>query len=185
MEFKKVDFDDLRMNPHTLFSKDWMVLTAGDREKYNPMTVSWGQMGSLWFGENAKGFNGLPVVTVYVRPSRFTKPIIDERPFFTLSVLDEKYRKELAFLGTESGRDYPDKLAACGLSPEFIDESVAVAQAKMIFVCRKIYVGPIEERGFVDKSMISDNYPKKDFHDYYIGEIVGTYLSLKKQEPSE
>lgn len=42
----------------------------------------------------------------------------------------------------------------------------------MIFVCKKIYHSPILESGFVNHDIIQENYPKKDFHEMYIGEVV-------------
>ncbi len=174
MAFKKINFDELSFNPHKIFNEDWMVLTAGNAEKFNSMTVSWGQLGCLWSCGSSETKGSLPVATAYVRPQRFTKAFIDQSPFFTLSVLDEKYRKELLFLGSESGRNYPDKLAACGLHPLSIGQTVAVAEAKLVFVCRKMYSAPILENNFADKSLITENYPKKDFHDFYIGEIIET-----------
>lgn len=42
----------------------------------------------------------------------------------------------------------------------------------MVLVCRKLYQAPLLEEGFVDKGLIDFNYPKKDFHEMYIGEIL-------------
>lgn len=38
--------------------------TAGNSDKFNTMTVSWGSMGELW---------GKDSVTVYIRPQRYTE----------------------------------------------------------------------------------------------------------------
>ena len=48
MSFKKIDLSELTINPFKLIGKDWMLLTAGNAEKYNTMTASWGQLGVLW-----------------------------------------------------------------------------------------------------------------------------------------
>lgn len=42
----------------------------------------------------------------------------------------------------------------------------------MIFVCRKLYHAPLLENGFVDQTLVEHNYPKKDFHEMYVGEII-------------
>ena len=42
----------------------------------------------------------------------------------------------------------------------------------MIFICKKIYHSPILEDGFINRDIIQENYPKKDFHEMYIGEII-------------
>ena len=59
----KVDVKSLKLNPFTAIGEDWLLLTAGNKDNANTMTASWGGMGVLW-GKN--------VVTVYVRPQRFT-----------------------------------------------------------------------------------------------------------------
>ena len=45
----------------SVFDKKWALLTAGNKDSFNTMTVSWGGMGTIW---------GKPVATVYVRTSR-------------------------------------------------------------------------------------------------------------------
>ena len=59
-----IDPAALSLNPFTLIGKDWALLTAGGETGFNPMTVSWGNMGVMW-NKN--------IVTVYVRPQRYTK----------------------------------------------------------------------------------------------------------------
>ena len=50
------------------FDKKWALLTAGTKEKFNSMTISWGGMGTLW---------GKPIVTTYVR-SCLSKNLISQ-----------------------------------------------------------------------------------------------------------
>lgn len=70
-------------------------VVAGERP--NVMTASWGFFGEMW---------GKKVAVVPVRDSRFTKGIIDEKQEFTLCVpFGDKYKKELLYCGTKSGRD--------------------------------------------------------------------------------
>ena len=42
MAFKEVKIEELSFNPFTKISKEWMLITAGDEEKHNTMTASWG-----------------------------------------------------------------------------------------------------------------------------------------------
>ena len=49
--FQPYPINELEFNPFTKFSKDWALVTAGDKTKYNTMTVSWGGVGVLW-GKN-------------------------------------------------------------------------------------------------------------------------------------
>jgi flavin reductase (DIM6/NTAB) family NADH-FMN oxidoreductase RutF len=134
------------------------------------MTASWGHMGSIW-GHGG----GLPTVVVYLRPQRYTKEFVDREELFTLTFFDEAYRKALGYLGSHSGRD-GDKVAAAGLTAVFEGDFTTFREAKLSLVCRKLYRGKIEAEGFVDRSIIDDHYPKADFHDFYIGQIVRAFV---------
>lgn len=46
--FQPYPIDMLDINPFTKLSKEWALVTAGDKEKSNTMTVSWGGTGVLW-----------------------------------------------------------------------------------------------------------------------------------------
>ena len=48
MAFKEVKIEELSFNPFTKISKEWMLITAGDEEKHNTMTASWGGVGIMW-----------------------------------------------------------------------------------------------------------------------------------------
>ena len=78
------------------YDKEWALLTAGSMDNFNTMTISWGGMGTLW---------GKPVVTVYVKPIRYTYEFLEKNDYFTLSFFPEEYRADLLTLGTKSGRD--------------------------------------------------------------------------------
>ena len=58
------------------FDKQWALLTAGKEDDFNTMTISWGNMGTLW---------ERPVMTVYVRTSRYTHDFMDREDYFTVS----------------------------------------------------------------------------------------------------
>lgn len=172
MALKEVKLEELNLDVYKTFAEDWLALTAGDKNGYSSMTVSWGQMGSLWKGEGLKAFAGMPVATVYVRPQRYTKKFIDEQPFFTLSAFNGERKSELGFLGSKSGRDYDDKLRACGLTPLYLENAVAIEEAETIFVCKKLFTYKMEKSGFFYPETAGKNYPNEDFHQGYIGEIV-------------
>jgi len=165
MSFKHLDVKEFNANPFTTIGDEWMLLSAGNEENgYNTMTVSWGHMGIMWG-------KGMPTAVAYVRPQRYTKEFMDREGYFTLSVLGEEYKKQLAYLGSHSGRD-GDKIKETGLTPAFGNGSVYFEEAKMVLVCRKLYQAPLREDGFVDKTIVEESYPNKDFHEMYVGEIV-------------
>lgn len=107
MAFRSVPYDSLSLNPFTKIGKEWALLTAGDENGFNTMTVSWGAMGFMW---------GKPSVTVYIRPQRYTKEFVDTRDTFTLSFYPAEKKDALSYLGKVSGRD-EDKVKKGRLHP--------------------------------------------------------------------
>ena len=164
---KEISVKDLQMNPMTLIGDEWMLITAGQKDKgYNTMTASWGHLGAIW-GHG----KGMPTSVVYVRPQRYTKEFMDREEYYSLCFFPEECRQKLAYLGRHSGRD-EDKVAAVGLTPVFDEKTTWFAEAKLVLICRKLYQAPLREEYFVDKSVVEDHYPNRDFHDMYVGEIV-------------
>ncbi len=160
---KEIPISELILNPMTRISDEWMLITAGTLERgYNTMTASWGHLGSLW---------GHPTSVVYVRPQRYTKEFIDRENFYTLSFFSASHHRALGYLGAHSGRD-EDKVAAVGLTPVSDDRGTWFAEANLVIACRKLYRAPLTEEGFLDRRVLEEHYPEKDFHDLYVGEIV-------------
>ncbi|MBR0130866.1 MAG: flavin reductase [Firmicutes bacterium] len=119
------------------FNKGWALVTAGNMEKFNGCTVSWGSMGTLW---------GRSVVTVYLHPSRYTTDFAKANEYFTVSFFPEEYRKALSIMGSKSGRDC-DKVAEAGLTAMPCGDSVTYKEAKRTFLCRKLYQGKFDKMG--------------------------------------
>ena len=145
-----------------LFDRSWALVTAGDPENYNTMTISWGGLGTLW---------ELPVATVYVKPIRYTHDYLENSDWFTVSFFPEEYRKDLALLGRESGRD-GDKVAKTRLTPVAVGESTGFAQASATLLCRKIYRQDLT-RDTMPAEIVRRYYDGEEPHTMYIGEIVG------------
>lgn len=165
-KFKVIEPKEIQDNPFTLIGTDWLLITAGNMEKHNTMTASWGGVGILW---------NKPVATVYIRPQRHTKGFVDNSEYFTLSVLPNEMRDILTYCGRKSGKDV-DKDKECGLTPFTAvcgeEQSIAYEEARLVLVCRKLYSDTIKPEGFTDSSIDDKNYPNKDYHRMYIGEIV-------------
>lgn len=162
---KNIKIEDLNINVYTKIAKDWMLVTAGNKEKYNTMTASWGQMGSLW-GHGG----GKPVATIYIRPTRYTKEFVEREDYFSLTFFSKDYHKDLSYLGTASGRN-EDKISKTLLTPAFDKKAPYFNEAEITLICRKLYAQDILAENFIDKTIIDDNYPIRDFHTMYIGEI--------------
>ncbi|MCC0635385.1 flavin reductase [Clostridioides sp. ES-S-0001-02] len=162
MGFKEVKIEELQFNPFTKIGKEWLLITAGSSDKFNTMTASWGGVGVYW-SKN--------VVTTYIRPQRYTKEFVDNNDTFTIAFFDEKYREALNICGTISGRD-TNKVEKAGLTPYFIDDTVAFEEANMIMVCKKLYHDTMPPENFDAKENDEKWYPKKDYHTMYISEVV-------------
>ena len=141
--------------------KEWALLTAGSKDNYNTMTVSWGGFGTLW---------SKPVVTVYVKPIRYTFNYLENNDYFTLSFYDESFKKDLGVLGSKSGRDL-DKIVLTNLEPEFIDKSISFKQALITIVCKKIYSQDLDIEN-IPREAIEQSYKIEQVHRMYIGEVV-------------
>ncbi|WP_303790415.1 flavin reductase family protein [Ruminococcus flavefaciens] len=167
MAFKKIDISELSFNPFEKIGKQWMLLTGGNKDKFNTMTASWGQLGVLW-NKN--------VLTCYVRPSRYTYGFIEDNECYTASFLGEEYRKALSFCGSHSGRDC-DKAKETGLTPAEVDGCMTFEEAELVLVCRKLYSYDLQESGFLtDDGFPAAFFGSGDYHRAYISEIVGVYV---------
>ena len=166
LRFETISPRELSGNPFQLLQNDWALLTAGDSaENYNTMTVSWGGLGVLW-NKN--------VVTVYVRPQRYTYEFMENSDHFTLSFFESEWKKALSFCGSKSGRDV-DKAKECGFTPVMLDGGISFEESRLVFSCKKLYYSDIIPSHLLDASLEEANYPNKDYHRIYIGEIINAY----------
>lgn len=167
MAFKKIEINELSFNPFEKIGKQWMLLTGGNKDNFNTMTASWGQLGVLW-NKN--------VLTCYVRPTRYTYGYIEDNECYTVSFLGEEYRKALSFCGSHSGRDC-NKAEETGLTPAEIDGCMTFAESELVLVCRKLYSYDLKESGFLTDDGIPEKFFGSDpYHRAYIAEIVGVYV---------
>ncbi len=164
MAFRKIEPRALQENPFRLFGADWMLLSAGDRQENNTMTVGWGGLGVLW---------GMNVATCYVRPDRYTYKFMEKSEYFTLAAFDESRRSDLVYCGTASGRD-ENKLEKCGFHLAFAEGDAPYAEeARLVPVCRKLYAQDFDPALFRDARIEEKCYAgHHQYHRQYIGEIV-------------
>jgi len=154
--------EKITIDPFSDF-KSMALVTAGNMENFNTMTIGWGALGTIW---------GKSCCTVYVRKSRYTLDFIDNNDYFTVSFFDG-HAKELAYLGNHSGRD-EDKVAKVGFTPIKAGESVSFAEAKKTFVCKKLYKQLMDESA-IDAESRKRFYSGNDegnTHYMFIGEVV-------------
>ena len=162
---ERVDPKAIHENVFSLIGDQWMLVTAGTAERCNPMTASWGGLGVLWRKN---------VATIYIRPQRYTFEFLEREPGFSLSFFGSEYRQELALCGSRSGREL-NKLKECGFTVETGAGGVPyIAQAQLVLVCRKLYWQDFDPAHFLAEE-IGEEYPNRDYHRMYIGEIVEAY----------
>ena len=148
----------------TQFDKTWALVAAGKPENYNAMTISWGGMGTLW---------GKPVVTVYVKPVRYTYGFMNDNDYFTVSFYPESCRKALGVMGSLSGRDC-DKAKEAGLTPVPAGEgniATSFAEAEVTLLCRKIYWNDLD-RSNMPEYAVESFYTEEEPHRMFIGEVI-------------
>ena len=157
-----IDPKQITANPFAMIGDQWMLITAGNAERCNTMTASWGGVGVLWQA---------PVATCYVRPQRYTKQFLDAEEYFTLTFFGEEWRKALTICGTKSGRDM-DKVKECGFTVKTAECGAPYfEEAELVIVCRKRYVQDFDPAA-IPEDVKAAQYPNADYHTMYIGQIV-------------
>ena len=165
---EKINVKELNDNVFETIGKEWMLVCAGNKDKFNMMTASWGCLGWLW---------NKPVAVVFIRPERFTHGIIEENEFMTLSFLgnSEEARKIYNFCGSKSGRDF-DKAKETGLTHVENDNGcIGFEQSRLTLECRKLYKDNMTAEKFLDKDLLQWYGAKGGFHDVYVVEITNAY----------
>lgn len=166
--YKRVLGEDYIKNPFKEFGENYALITAGGKNGYNPMTVSWGTIGKLW-NKN--------VIILFVRPERETFKYLDKNNRFTVSFFDGKFKENLNLAGTISGRDYKDKFSEIGLTPIYdVDADIYYAkEASYIFKCTKIYVSDLKEECILDEK-IKAFYENGGYHKVIVAQINGYFV---------
>lgn len=145
------------------------VFLTVNGEKANTMTIGWGSAGIYW---------GKPVCVVLVRPQRHTYSLIENADEFTVSVpTTNPLKEELAFAGTQSGRDY-DKFQGHGLTavPGQKVNTPIVGECGLHLECKIVHRQVLQEDA-KDQPTFTRAYPLKDYHIMYWGEIVSAYTT--------
>lgn len=164
--FRKISPEELQGNFIKMVSQDWMLIAAGNSEKANMMTASWGGIGVLY---------NKPVAICFINPARYTYSIMEKSDTFTLTFYPQEYKEVLQYCGTKSGRD-EDKIKGSGLTPVYTENgAVAFSQACVIIECRKL----------LSQSLMLDSIENEDernkramqpMHKMYIGEILNVWV---------
>jgi len=164
----QIPIEKLTTRPHSIFDQDWFLLCCGNFEKkdFNAMAISWGLLGTMW---------SLPVALVAIRFSRYTFQFMERYDTFTLNTFSGKYRDLLNEFGSHSGREI-DKVHSTKITSmaSKLVQSPSFLEAELVFECKKIYWNDMNPAHFLD-DRIFDKYIKRDYHRFFIGEVVGIF----------
>ena len=156
--FKEINAKDIKDNFIKTIADEWALISVGTKDKYNMMTASWGFMGEMWRYD---------CVAAVIRPQRYTMELVDKNDYFTLSFYgDNKAIHKVC--GSKSGRD-TDKTAETGLTPAFDGGAVYFNEARLVIICKKLYVQQMKEECFTDKEPL--RWYDNDLHNIVIGKI--------------
>ena len=142
----------------------FLVVEDG-KGRVNAMTIGWAQAGVIW---------GQPVMTVLVRPSRYTHSLLENAARFSVCVPRRgEMEKELAFCGTKSGREY-DKIRACALKLKegLVKDLKYIDGCGLVYQC-EIYGRTALKRETLSAAALEKYYPGADApHTLYFGKIL-------------
>lgn len=161
-----MDIKNFNLSPLYVLDQEWALLSVGKKDKFNAMTISWGGLGTIW---------NKPVVTVYVRPTRYTYEFMENNQYFTISFYDPKYKKDLGIMGSKSGRDL-DKISLTQFTKEDLENTISFKEANLTIVCKKIYFQDLNINN-INKDSLTQNeidkfYKEDPMHRMYIGEVI-------------
>ena len=162
---------ELKTKPFEQFNDDWALVTAGPIDNHNSMTVSWGGLGTLW---------SKSVVTIYIKPVRYTHQFIENNDYFVVSFFNEEYRRALQVMGTYSGRS-EDKDKLSKLTPVSHGEVTIYKEARLTIICKKIYQNDLDIKQ-IPEDVVKKYYQHEAPHTMYIGEVVEIINIENKKE---
>ena len=147
----------------------FLCAQAGD--DVNVMTIGWASFGFIW---------GKPVMTIAVRPTRYTFGIIERARDFTVTVPSVSMKKELECCGSESGRNC-DKLKKCNLElfPSIKVRTPILSVPGIHFECVIACKSTINPKSLIEE--YAPIYPQKDYHTLYHGEIKECYSTADER----
>jgi flavin reductase (DIM6/NTAB) family NADH-FMN oxidoreductase RutF len=164
--YKEIKPEELNKSAFQMIGNDWMLVTAEKDNKTNTMTASWGGFGVMW-NKN--------VTYIVLRPQRYTKEFVDGSDTYSLCFFDSKYKKQLAYLGSVSGKN-EDKISKAELNLSHYNETPFFTEAETVIICKKLFAQEFTPESFIEKDIVEKNYPSKDFHTLYIGEIEKIFV---------
>lgn len=164
MAKKIVDFRNYTGEVIKAFDEDRVLLVSQGKEGLpNVMAIGWGTTGIIW---------KRPIFIVLVRPSRYTYGLIDKSGEFTVNIVPPRLKEVVQYCGTVSGRDH-DKFKEKQLTPvpSAKVKTPIIKEGALHFECQVVHKNDLVSSE-IAKPIISQFYPKGDFHRVFFGEIL-------------
>ena len=165
-------FKGINHLPETRIPRLPAILTAGDKNHFNSMTIGWGSLGFSW---------QKPIFTVFVKQERYTYEFIDKAEKFTVSFINKKIYPKFSKYGLRSGRDV-NKEEICDTHLKFLDDGgITFEEADEVYVCKiiaRIHTTNDDLAPEINEfyKYASTKYKQSaEPHSIYIGEIIGHY----------
>lgn len=174
--FKKAEPTELKDNVFKLVGQDYTVITAGTDSLYNSMTASYGGWGQLF---------ELPVTWCFLNASRYTLEFIKKEQTYTMSYFPDKYKEQVLFFGSKSGRASEKMKENVLTSVKTPSGNITYKEARLIIECKLVSVTETNpkdfytEKGkaFVEKGLKDGN--GKEYHKLVFGEITNVWVKKK------
>ena len=148
------------------------ILTAGNKEKHNSLTIGWGLLGAAW---------QRPLFLVYVHPDRYTFEFMKTTEYFTVSFIKKEKFKQFVPYGNKSGRDI-NKEEVAGTHIQYLDNGgITFEEADEFYVCKMVGKAYFKKEDLAPEILEFYEKGKKLFnqsdnpHGLFIGEIIGHY----------
>ena len=148
---------------HSLQRPGALLVSLDGNGRPNAMTIGWAQIGIIW---------GRKILSVMVRPSRYTYGCIETTRDFTVCAPYADMAKHVACCGTESGRDH-DKFAECGFTPlpSAAIKSPGIAECGLLYQCQVVNFADFVPDHLLPQ-VCTECYSSGDYHRIYFGEIM-------------
>lgn len=165
-----IDTKSISVNPFSLIEDSWFLITSiGKDGTVNTMTAASGALGHM-FRKN--------VAYINIRKERYTHDLVDETGMLSLCFFDnnEENKKILRYLGTTSGKN-ENKIEKIPFTLDYVEGIPYFKECRYAFICKVIYKAPYVSEGFLNKDVEDYYYPKRDYHDLYVVDILNTLVN--------
>jgi flavin reductase (DIM6/NTAB) family NADH-FMN oxidoreductase RutF len=179
---KEMNFDQLfrqispeeigdSFNVITLMGNDFFAITAGKVDHYNSMVGSGGGLGLLF---------KKPSTLCIIRSDRYTLELIQKEQTYTMTYFPEKYKKQMLFLGSVSGRNSEKMKEVALTSIQTPSGDMSFREAKLIVECKLTQITTPHPDDFYAqeaKDYIKEAYLEaSDYRKYVFGEITHAWI---------